>query len=327
MNWLVLQNGQELPQEWDGLAGKNIFLTRSFLQHLEKVNPCQQKYNLLYNQGNLKAIYVDYSLNLDIFTYSFLKLKIPVRIMGIPCSVSKQGFAISADYEGNLIKHFHSQTGAKLILNSTSELPSSQGQTLPSCELVISWRSFNQYLQSLRSNYRYRIKKILKKWSQVQVEFIEPAQFNYKLYQLYENVFENSQVKLEKLNRQFFQKMPLPSLIIQASYRQERLGFVQLVQNGQELIFLFTGFNYQLNNKFAIYLNLLLEIVRYGINNKFKVIDFGQTAEESKLKLGCKLKPKNMYISHSNFFLNKLINKYSHLLSYQTPNHNFKVFK
>jgi len=159
------------------------------------------------------------------------------------------------------------------------------------------------------------------------VEFIEPAQFDYKLYQLYENVFENSQVKLEKLNRQFFQKMPLPSLIIQASYRQERLGFVQLVQNGQELIFLFTGFNYQLNNKFAIYLNLLLEIVRYGINNKFKVIDFGQTAEESKLKLGCKLKPKNMYISHSNFFLNKLINKYSHLLSYQTPNHNFKVFK
>jgi len=327
MKWRIINSAQELPGQWDGLAGDNIFLKRCFLKHLETVNPCQQTYNLLAESGRLKAVYIDYRLKLDIFTYSFLRLKIPVTIMGIPCSVSKQGFSVEPGFERQLWEHFRAKKGAKLILNTGQDLPAKRGITLPACKMEIRWSNFSQYLESLRSPYRYRIKKAQEKWQDVTVDFLEPALFDAELYRLYEGVFNNSRVKLEKLKLGFFQQMPLPSVLIKASFQGQKLGFVQLVENGRELIFLFIGLNYELNRTFDIYLNLLLEIIRFAIDNGFKIIDLGQTAEETKLKLGSKLIKKGMYISHSNPLLDKLANQNINLFSYKMPSFNFHVFK
>jgi len=327
MKWLTFNCAEDLPGQWDQLAGENIFLKRCFLKHLERVNPCYQTYNLLMETDQLKAGYVDYRLKLNIFTYSFLTLKIPVTIMGIPCSVSKQGFSVCPRYEKYILTHFQTKKGAKLILNSAIDLPAKQGNTLPSCNMKVEWPSFSQYLNSLRSPYRYRIKKAQKKWQDVKVDFIKPLAFDRDYYQLYVEVYSNSQAKLEKLNFEFFQQFPLPSIIIRATHKEQKLGFVQIVDNGTELIFLFIGFNHKLNSTFDIYLNLLLEIIGFAIDNRFKTIDLGQTAEETKLKLGSQLVRKSMYINHSNPLLEKLTKRYINLFSYQVPKYNFRVFK
>ncbi|MGI6224975.1 MAG: GNAT family N-acetyltransferase [Peptococcales bacterium] len=327
MKWSTVNFAEKLPCQWDELAGENIFLKQCFLKHLEKVNPCLQTYNFLKVDNQFQAIYVDYSLKLDIFTYSFFSLKIPVRIMGIPCSVSKQGFSVLRGFESELWEHFRAKSGAKLILNSSISLPVKGGDTLPTCKLTIQWSSFGEYLESLRSSYRYRIKKAQEKWQNVQVNFIKPDAFDKSLYELYEEVFNNSQAKLEKLNLDFFREISLPSVIIKARVEEETLGFVQLVTNGPELIFLFTGFNHQLNRKFDVYLNLLLEIIQFAIENKFTTLDLGQTSEETKLKLGSQLVRKTMYVSHSTLLLDKLVNKYIKFFSYQVPEYQFHVFK
>ena len=129
------------------------------------------------------------------------------------------------------------------------------------------------------------------------------------------------------MNFEFFQQQPLPSIIIIATHKEQKLGFAQVVDNGRELIFLFIGFSHKLNSTFDIYLNLLLEIIDFAIDNRFKTIDLGQTAEETKLKLGSELFTKGMYISHSNFLLDKLANQYINLFSYQIPIYDFRVFK
>ncbi|KJS87220.1 MAG: hypothetical protein JM58_04980 [Peptococcaceae bacterium BICA1-8] len=327
MKWLTVNCVEELPKQWDQLAGENIFLKRCFLKHLETVNPCHQTYNMLLEADELKAVYVDYRLKLDIFTYSFLALKIPVTIMGIPCSVSKQGFSICSGFEETLLANFQEKKGAKLILNSALDLPAKRGNTLPTCKMEIRWPSFGQYLESLRSPYRYRIKKAQNKWQAVKVDFIRPQEFDKDYYQLYEEVHSNSQAKLEKLNFEFFQQLPLASTIIKATHKEQKLGFAQIVENGTELIFLFIGFNHHLNSTFDIYLNLLLEIIGFAIDNRFRTIDLGQTAEETKLKLGSELFSKSMYISHSNLLLDKLANQYINLFSYQVPIYDFRVLK
>lgn len=327
MKWLELNYAHKIPEDWDKLAGDSIFLRKDFLHHLEQVNPCNQSYNLLVDKGSVKALYVDYNFKLDIFTYSKWSLKIPVRIMGIPCSVSKQGFVVQKDYEGMLLQHFHNKKGAKLVLNAETNLPGRKGETLLTCRLNIKWESFNEYLNTMRSHYRYRIKKARDKWENVKINILQPRDFNQELYRLYCNVYERSQAKLEKQHLSFFQNMPFPAKIITATYDHKVLGFVMLIENGEELIFLFTGFDYHLNYRFFTYQNLLLEIVGYAIDNKFKIIDFGQTAEETKLKLGCHLKQRHMYISHSNPLIHWVANKNIDLLGYKIPEYHFQVFR
>lgn len=327
MKWLTLTNVKELPDQWDELAGENIFLKKCFLEHLEKVNYCGQTYNLLLKDNQLQAAYVDYLLRLDVFTFSVISWNIPVRIMGIPCSVSKQGFSVRSGFEKLLVEHFRRKKGAKLILNSTTNLPAKRGETLPSCKMEVCWNNFNQYLKSLRSSYRYRVKKAQEKWQQVRIELIKPEDFDLSCYRLYEEVFNRSEEKLEKLNIDFFRAFPLPSVIIKASFNEKILGFIQLVENGSELIFLFIGFDHKLNRSFDIYNNLLLEIIKFAIDKGYKVIDLGQTAEETKLKLGSKLLRKGMYISHSMDWLDKLANRNINLLSYKVPAYDFHVFK
>ena len=54
----------------------------------------------------------------------------------------------------------------------------------------------------------------------------------------------------------------------------------------EELIFLLGGFHRSYNERLDLYYNLLLKLVDYAIEKGYKYLDLGQTAEETKLKLG-----------------------------------------
>ncbi|MBU7006990.1 GNAT family N-acetyltransferase [Phosphitispora fastidiosa] len=328
MKWITYDKIDQVPTDWDELAGSNIFLTRDFLRHLEKVNPCSQAYHRLEDHVcRPKAIYVDYTLKLDIFTYRLLSFKIPLRIMGIPCSVAKPGFSAAAGYENELWQHFQSRKGAKLILNCSQKLPGKAGNTLPACRLQINWSSFEEYLMAMRSSYRCRTNKAVRKWHEVQVDILPPSRFDQNMYLLYEAVYARSAAKLEKLSIGFFRSLTPKARLIRATYKEQLLGFSVIVENDDELVFLFTGFDYQLNHQFDIYYNLLLEILRFGIANNYAVIDFGQTAEETKLKLGAQLFDFAMYIGHSNPIINWAANRVLGALSYRASTVPYRVFK
>jgi len=327
LSWEEYDRVEEIPDEWDRLAGNNIFLRKKFLGHLEQVNRCRQRYRLLFHQGSLKGIYVLYRLKLDVFTFSSLCLKFPVWTVGIPCSLSKQGFAAHPGFEEQLWLDIRRIRGAKLILNGETSLPGTRGETLPTCVLDLDWTSFEAYLDAMRSHYRYRFKKARSKWAEVKIDCVNPENFDQEMYRQYEGVYHRSPYKLEKLGLDFFRGLPLPAKVLRASHGGQVLGFVLLIENGDQLVFLFTGFDYKLSPKFDTYLNLLLQIVHYGIHQGFKSIDFGQTAEETKMRLGCLMKQRKLYLAHSNRFLDTLANRCIGFLGYQPPRHHFKVFK
>ena len=321
----VYNDAGNLPEMWDDLAGDNPFLKRDALQSLEQLNPCSQSYHL--NQENKIAL-VSYKFKIDLLTFSkYLSFKIPVNIIGIPMSVSKCGYSICGQSnKADISKYVRSLKGFYLILNSDDELNFAKGSTLPTCKIAIVWDSFDDYLQSMRSHYRHRVKKALRRFSNIQVEALQENKlFDENMYSLYLNVYEKSSEKLEKMPMRFFKNYP--SKIFTFKDNSEVIGFIQLVENGDELIFLFGGFKHRLNLKYDLYMNMLLLIVRYGIENGYRRIDLGQTAEETKLKLGALQRPKSMYLHHSNPVFSILFGKLAGRFSYKHYKVTHTVFK
>jgi hypothetical protein len=153
------------------------------------------------------------------------------------------------------------------------------------------------------------------------------SEFTDEMYDLYEQVFNHSTYSLEKLNKEFFENDI--SKVITLSVNDKVEAIVQIIEDriNDTLIFEFGGYNYELAHEYDLYHNMLIEIVKYGIRNKFKYINLGQTAYDAKLKFGAEIKQSYFLLSHSNKFLNFLIKKYIKFLEYKVEEYNFNVFR
>ncbi len=132
---------------------------------------------------------------------------------------------------------------------------------------------------------------------------------------------------LEILPAYFFQEFEAEIYEFTDIDTERIIGFIQIKEINKKLLFLFGGFKKEDNRKYDLYYNMLLKIVEIGIEKNIQVIEFGQTAEESKLKIGCKEKKKYLYIHHSNLFINKFIQTLAPLFSYKPYNIKHNVFK
>jgi hypothetical protein len=258
-----------------------------------------------------------------------------VTIIGLPCSVSWPGLHIAEQDREAFKRALEKIPGALLILNGTSPaLPlaptCTQGLTLPNCELDIRGLDFSSYLGKMRSHYRYKTRSSIKHFQGVETTVLtNNRKFDDRLYRLYEQVYERSDFKLEKLPIAFFQNFPATISIFSAG--KKLLGFTQTMFSDQEeqkeQIFLFGGLEYQLNQQYHIYVNMLLHIIKKGIELGADRVNLGQTAEDVKTRLGCTLHCRSLYARHANPLLNLLVRKGIHLLSYTAPLTDRHVFK
>lgn len=425
----IFSDAELLGEDWDKIAGDNIFLKKSSLLQLQRTNPCDQRY---YINEEEKTIFISYRLRLNMFTLKRgLDIRLPVTIIGIPCSVSYKGYsyiknrdseyrtsnplsrspmensANSSKVSGS--SNFHklrileegieSLKGIKLVLNADDDLSFAKGYTLPQYILDIRWKSFEDYLASMRSHYRYRVKKALLSGTAIKAQILKidrekmnEDQMHYKkadtrgivehgmydkkepeessncsfpidMYRLYEEVYENSKDKLEKLDIEFFRTFPSTIITFYIENGEDRTpaGFIQIKDNNlkknneshdklgtkdhcnkqnkgddsdyapssdnDELIFMFAGLNHSLNLKYDIYLNMLLYMIRYAIENGYKSIDLGQTTMDTKMKLGAMPRPKYMYLTSDNPLFRRVMPLAARVLSYNERQKDMHVFK
>lgn len=330
----VFSTAQDLPASWDKACDDNPFLCRSVLIILEQVNPTGQRYYLLEKREEA-SLFMTYQHRLDIFTYGPGSLRLPVTILGVPCSVSWPGLQIQEQDREAFQQALQEIPGAVLILNDKAPpLPSSssyaQGLTLPNCELDIQGLNFSAYLDKMRSHYRYKLRSSMKRFQGVTTKILQDnREFNSQLYQLYEQVYERSEFKLEKLPLSFFQDFPATISVF--STEDQVLGFTQTMFSNQggkkEQIFLFGGLDYALNKEFHTYINLLLHVVRTGMGQGADRINMGQTAEDVKTRLGCTLHRRYLYARHANPVIHFLVRRGIGLLSYTAPLAERHVFR
>lgn len=325
-----IENAKDLPKEWDKLCKNNIYMSKKFMMFMEKVNYCNQSYHLFYKNNKLYTGFMMFErrFNLFIFTNKY-KINLPMKFIYLPLSVSHPSIVWNED-KTELTKVLNSMKGIKIIINvDTEELDNfSKGHYLPICTLENKWNTFDEYLNSMRASYRRRINQALKKGEAITYELLpDNKDFTLEMYDLYEQVFNHSEYSLEKLTVDFFRNDIAKTILLKINNKIE--AFIQLIEdrNNDMLIFEFCGYNYEIAHDYDIYYNMLSEITKYAIDNKFKYVQFGQTAYDAKLKFGAKMYYNYYLLSHSNKFINALIRKYNDKLQYKVVDYDFNVFK
>jgi len=289
------------------------------LEVLEKVNPCNQEYE--YKDEN---VIVSYFLKLNLLNFkNMFPLCATVQIIGLPVSVCKKSYWGD---QTSIEKSIQGRKGLKVLLNGDTPFENG-GKTLSTFIFDNKYSSFDEYLNALRSPYRRRINKALCHRSSMVIRKLSKENFNENHYKLYKSIMDRTKNPLETLNIDFFTDFEAELYEFIDIKTNDVIAFIQVKEIKDKLYFLFGGFKKEDVETYDIFYNMLLEIVELGIEKHVKSIEFGQTAEESKLKIGCKETYKYLYIHHSNPVLNFVIQLLVPLFSYKPYNIEHHVFK
>ncbi len=289
------------------------------LSLLERINPCNQSYEL---RGD--CLIVSYDLKLNLFNFkNLMPLNARVQIIGLPISISQKG------YYGNLneaIEAIKKRKGLKVLLNADQELIEG-AKTLSTFVFENRYKNFDDYLNKLRSPYRRRINKALSKRNNLIIRKTARHNFCAEHYNLYLSIMKRTKNPLETLPIEFFRDYEAEIYEFMDKNDEHIVGFIQIKEFEDKMCFLFGGFKKEDVETYDIYYNMLLKIIEVGIEKKVKSIEFGQTAEESKLKIGCREVYKYLYVHHSNSILNFAIQGLLPIMSYRPYKIKHHVFK
>jgi hypothetical protein len=329
---LTCARAGDLPPDWDVAAGDG-FLRRRLLALLEGVNPCGQQYHFVpAATGRAASLAVTYRHRLDLLTFGprRLRLRLPVRIVGVPCSVAAPGLSLgSSETAEALADHLHRLPGLTIVLNTAAACIDDRfvsGPTLPSCRLHVTWPDFASYVAAMRSSYRRRVMQAQARGADLTAEVLtEPAQFGDDLHALYLNVFRRSRYPLECLPADFFRRFPGTVTVFRVGRRPA--GFVQTTRRDDQLVFLFGGVDDGLLRTHDTYWNMLLHIVRTGIETGCREIDLGQTAETVKMRLGCRREPLYLHAFHRSRVGSQLLRRVVGRLTYDAAMEEPHVFR
>lgn len=186
---------------------------------------------------------------------------------------------------------------------------------LPKAELKIRWKSFDEYLNAMRSGFRCKITKSIKKFtdSNASIRVLkEFSGYSRDLKRLYDNVSVRAkEIKREPFAEVFFQNIDKylnnRAILLLAERGSRPIGFMLLIVNNKELVATLIGLDYDHHQECCTYFNLFYKTIELAIEMGMEKIDMGITTLDPKRDMGSDVLSLNMFMKHSNPFLNKII--------------------
>lgn len=225
--------------------------------------------------------------------------------------IEKAGTSISTF----LIKDFYPQT--KLAARALLKKNFKEFTIQPNMVLRLrpQWNTFEDYLADFQSKYRVRAKRAFKKAKDLRKEELHLDQIkDYlpRMYELYNSVAENSGFNLLNLNPDYLLalKQNLPQEFRCFAYfdqQETMVAFFTTINNGEELEAHFLGFDKDLNRSHQIYLNILYDLVKVGIEERHQRLVFARTAMGIKSTVGAEAIDMYCYVRHRNSITNNFI--------------------
>lgn len=185
------------------------------------------------------------------------------------------------------------------------------------------WTTFEEYLGALTSKARTRLKRAMKKGKDlVKKEFtIELMEaFLPQIDSLYKAIADKAGFNVLHLDGNYFlhfkEHFPEKFRVFGYFIEEELVAFYTTFENHEELEAHYLGFDSENNYQYQAYLNILLDIIRIGIDAKSKRINFARTALEIKSSVGAQ--PEQLYFfgKHTNPLKNQV---FSPILAYFQP--------
>ncbi|HOW27517.1 MAG TPA: GNAT family N-acetyltransferase [Elusimicrobiota bacterium] len=331
--------------DWNGIVGPNrLICTHEYLSAIERsgINDCRFFYPAAYEGGRLVAHTCAYTISteLDLFATGVLKKAIGrVRrfwpdfliLRSLECGTpvalgSTFSFREGTDRAAALgalraaIEGIAEREGINVILFRDfldRELPFYDSllsfgyrriHNLPGTRIDVTWKTFDQYLDSLRKRYRKEISLRKRKFQRddVTVQVVEDfTPHAADLERLWFNVYDQArEYKRERLTKDFFmnirQCLNGRSSVLLVKKGDRPVAFSLLLFDDETLIPLFCGLDYSLNEDYCLYFNLFYNIIALAGERDMRDIDLGITTLEPKKEIGAEVVTLHMYMKHRN---------------------------
>jgi len=194
-------------------------------------------------------------------------------------------------------------------------------ENMPIAKNLIQYKDLDEYLATLSYNTRKNLRRKLKALDQLRIEEHNglPPHIE-KIYQLYLNCYEKSELKFEKLTLEFFESlaglMPNQCRFV-LYYAQEKLiGFNCLLYGNGVLMDKYIGMDYELSKQVNLYSLSWIYNIQMCIRDGFHTFQSGQASYESKISLGATLEKTYILFKHRNGFVNPILKLASRMLAY-----------
>lgn len=304
----------------------------TLLKMLEKTNPSGQRYHLFRH-----VIFITFIQKMSYLDMGPTSLSIRVTFIGFPMSIPKSGYLCHRDTKDSdlplIIRSFaKTQKGTVVVLNAHVDIYKGR-LTESTFVFEHDFLTFEEYIRATRSSYHKKIIQSLEKESNLIIRQIEPIEFNEEHYNLYLSVHDRMKKKLITMPIEYFRSCD--GIIFEMRDDRQLLAFVQLKEISGVLYFILGGFRKNENDypyrpalsHIDLYFNMLLLVIRYGIEHNHKKIILGQTAAESKSKLGAHEELSYLYVTSSNPFVRGFLELFPNLYAFPPYGVRHKVFK
>lgn len=168
--------------------------------------------------------------------------------------------------------------------------------------------SITEYIELFSKKYRNRAKAIFKSAAPLEIRELSTEEIKRQekeLFQLYEGIFAKAKFKLIKLPEDYFSSVkaiyPETFTVTGFFHENKLIAFASsFVMQDNSLEAHYIGFDYELNNQFDLYQNILYLMISEGIKHKQTKINLGRTAAEIKTTVGAKAENLICYIKPQN---------------------------
>jgi hypothetical protein len=325
----IIHSVSEINNSWDELAN-SYYLKREFLTHLHNFNYCDQRYYELYKGAKFVTGTLVYTLKINLLTFSGFNFPIRMSVIGLPVSIASPPIIGDINEAEYLLKEIIKQErGIILGLNFTDDYLNNivvNLRALPTIVMKEKFNSYEDYLMSMRHSYRRKVKHDQIKFKDIRSTELGCNTFTNEHYLLYLEIMKRTKTKLEVLNLQFFQNLPGNFILTTHYHNNLMLAWQICTVDNETLYFFFGGMDYRYRDIYNLYYNNLQSIVKFGLRNNIRSIDFGQTAEVAKMRLGGIINERRMFLFHKNRIINKLFKLFSGLIEYSSQDISPNVF-
>ena len=191
-------------------------------------------------------------------------------------------------------------------------------------KLDSEWKTFEDYLASMRTKFRTRAKKIIKDSNEIEIKNFSKNEIKLheaKIDELYNSVIDNAYFKLGKLKAEVFIRLKeaLKEKFIFTAYflKGNLIGFKTCFVQKDNVEAFHVGFDYTYKKTHNIYQRMLYEYVDIAIKNKVTELRLGRTSETIKSAVGALPINMKLYVRHRNSISNTLLKP---LVDFVSPN-------
>ncbi len=179
------------------------------------------------------------------------------------------------------------------------------------------WETFDDYLNAFHAKARTRVKRAEKKIVDLELKNFNEERiiaFKTEIEGLYTQISESANFNLFKLDGDYFLKFKqhFPEDFQLFGYfktekeQRKLVAFFTTIRNGDELEAHFLGYDKSENQEHQLYLNVLFQIIRVGIESGARRVVFGRTASEIKSSVGAQAHHLKLYFRHRRTWINRL---------------------